>query len=412
MFAALKEKDAEFAAKQKQMADVFAQAGSEMDMAKVTLINGDNAAKVEQIRTWNEELDTLGIELDGLKALERASVASTTESGDGADEAIGDRRKRSVKSLGRQFVESDAYKLKTGSQGPESHMDIDVVNLLRPQATLMTTAAGWAPENIRTGRVVDDAQRPVQVTDLFPPDTTDQAAVVFMEETTFTSNAAEAAEGATYGEAALVLTERTATVRKIGVFLPMTDEQLADVPFAESYINRRLPFMIQQRLDRQLLLGNGTAPNLTGILNVSGIQTVAKVAADAIQDKIYEAMVKVRVAGRASPDAVIIHPNDWQVLRLLQTSGIYHWGPPSDTGTMRIWGIRVVEADVITEHTALVGDFMNYSSLVIRSGLDVQVSNSHGTFFTEGKQAVRADIRAANPTYRPAAFCTVTGLDS
>lgn len=40
------------------------------------------------------------------------------------------------------------------------------------------------------------------------------------------------------------MTERESNVRKIGVWLPVTDEQLDDVAQAESYVNARLPFMI------------------------------------------------------------------------------------------------------------------------------------------------------------------------
>jgi len=43
-------------------------------------------------------------------------------------------------------------------------------------------------------------------------------------------------------------------------------------------------------------------------------------------------------------------------------------------------------------------------------GLDVQVSNSHSTFFVDGKQAMRVTFRAALPVHRPAAYCTVTGV--
>jgi HK97 family phage major capsid protein len=106
-----------------------------------------------------------------------------------------------------------------------------------------------------------------------------------------------------------------------------------------------------------------------------------------------------------------MHPNDWQDIRLLRTAdGIYIWGNPSDAGPERIWGLRVAMAQASTENTAIVGDFANFSELAVRSGIDVQVSNSHSTYFVEGKVAVRADIRAAFVVYRPSAFCTVTGI--
>ena len=89
-----------------------------------------------------------------------------------------------------------------------------------------------------------------------------------------------------------------------------------------------------------------------------------------------------------------MHPNDWQDMRLLRTAdGIYIWGNPSDAGPELIWGLAVAQAVAQTENTAVVGDFATFSELAIRRGIDVQVSNSHGSFFIEGKQAMRADIR-------------------
>ena len=38
------------------------------------------------------------------------------------------------------------------------------------------------------------------------------------------------------------------------------------------------------------------------------------------------------------------------------------------------------------------------------------MTNAHADFFINGKQAVRADMRAAFVTYRPAAFATITGI--
>ena len=194
------------------------------------------------------------------------------------------------------------------------------------------------------------------------------------------------------------------------MFLPITDEQLEDVAGLPSYVNRRLPFMLQQRLDGQILVGNGTAPNLRGVNNVVGIQTQAK-GADPVFDAVLKGATKVRVTGRAAPGHVVFHPNDWQDLRLTRTvDGIYILGNPNQPGPDSIWGLRVVESDAQTENTAVVGDFANYSLLAIKRGIDVQVSNSHSTYFVEGKQAIRADMRAALVFFRPAAFCTVTGI--
>jgi HK97 family phage major capsid protein len=64
----------------------------------------------------------------------------------------------------------------------------------------------------------------------------------------------------------------------------------------------------------------------------------------------------------------------------------------------------------LTVSAALVGDVANYCALRVKKGITLSVSNSHSTFFLEGKQAIRAEIRAALVVYRPAAFVTITGI--
>lgn len=410
-FPALKDVEGKIESKQKELGTIFAEAndGGVIDLTKVKSVKGSTRDIAAHVRALNDELTDLSKERDELTASLKAFEAQQgserkagRESGSEPGNATGygsDRRE----SLGAMFLKSRAYTGRQGQIGPVDTIDVEL-------KTLMTTSAGWDPEETRTGRMVEFATRPIQITDLIPQTTTSQAAVKYMEETTFTNNAAETAEGGTYPEAALAYTERVSIVRKIPVFLPVTDEQLEDEPQVRGLIDNRLMFMVRQRLDGQLLNGSGVAPNLTGILNTAGIQTQAK-GADPVPDAVYKAMVKVRVTGRAMPNATVFHPNDWQDIRLLRTvDGIYIWGNPSDAGPERIWGLRVVQSDALTENTGLVGDFANFSELAVRRGVDVQVSNSHGTYFVEGKLAIRADMRAAFVVYRPAAFATITGI--
>ncbi len=394
------------------------------DFSKVTCIDvGDKTGSaktthiVTEVNKWNAEMADLYDDVAKLQQAEKAEADLKDIDRKGtpivhpADGAQGPNVVE-VKTVGEMMVANDIYKdewqkgIKTGRS-----IEIPEFSLggLSTKATFLTTA-GWAPESLRTGRVVLSAQRPVQVTDLIPAGSTTSELIVYMEETTFTNAAVETAEEAAFAEATLILTEKSSPVRKIAVFIPVTDEQLADEAQAQSYINNRLPFMIQQRLDSQILVGDGVGVNLEGFLNVTGIQTQAK-AADTALDAIYKAMDLVRVTGRAVPSALIIHPTDWQPIRLLQTAdGIYIWGHPAEQGPDRVWGVPVAMADAITLGTALTGDFTNFSELVSRSGMELKVSDSHSDFFIKGKQAIRVSMRVALPVYRPAAFATITGL--
>ncbi|MDG4796205.1 phage major capsid protein [Micromonospora sp. WMMD1082] len=407
-FPALKAAQEKLDAKNKELWSVLDEAGPELDMNKVTSIQGDTKAKVEWIQAKNAEIDEIGVEVQGYRAVAKAAGRKRPGGTEGGAES--DRKDASgvgagapeLKTFGQLFVKSKAFTARQGQNGPEAILDLDL-------KTLMQTSAGWLPETTRTGRVVDFATRPIQVLDLIPTTTTSQAAVVYMEETTFTNNAAETAEAGTYPESALELTEQSSPVRKIATFIPITDEQLEDVEQARGYVDNRLRFMLRQRMDGQILVGNGTAPNLRGINNVAGIQTQAK-GVDPTPDAFYKAMTKIRVTGRAVPDLHVMHPNDWMDIRLLRTSdGVYIWGNPSEAGPERLWGLPVAQSDAQTENAGLTLD-SSFTELSMRRGIVVQVSNSHGTYFVEGKQAVRADVRAAFIVYRPTAVCTVTGI--
>ena len=399
-FPALAEAKGKLTEKRKALAVIFDEAGPEIDLSKVKSVDGDPTAVAAHIKSLNDELTDLGKERDRLEAVKSAATAAR-QTDDEQETGAGDSRTkgRERKTFGEVFIESKAG---GDFKGREVEVDFEM-------KALFETGAGWAPEPTRGPRLVLDAQRPVQLVDLIPTRTTNQSSIVYMEETTFTNNAAETAEGGTKPEAALALTEQTSPVRKIAVWIPVTDEQLEDVQGVREYLDNRLSFMVRQRLDGQLVSGDGVAPNLDGLLNVGGIQTQAK-GTDPTPDAIYKAMTKIEVTGQAVANAAVFHPNDWQDVRLLRTAdGIYIWGNPSEAGPERIWGLQVVKVQAATENTAVVLD-TSFTELAIRKGITIKVSDSHDTFFITNKQAVRAEMRAAFTVFRPAAVCSVTGV--
>ena len=413
----LVEKRNELVAKQKKLADIYAEAKNEtcddMDLDKITSLPGTKTEKLAEIRRLGEELDAIGEEVDELAIIENNSKGLPDHQIKGGEDALKgerfpDHAPLRGKGIGDLFVESDFYKNHKPGQKFRGQAELKGAVYPLLKATFQTSA-GWAPESVRTGRVIEEALRPIQVIDTIPGGRTGQAAIVYMEETTVTNAAAERNENAAYAESTLELTERSSTVRSIGTSLPVTDEQLEDELQVQSYLNMRLPFLVKLRLDGQILTGDGAAPNLRGINNLVGIQTQAK-GADPVPDAVYKAMTLVRVTGRAMPNVVYMHPNDWQDVRLLRTTdGIYIWGNPSDAGPLRIWGVTVVETDAQTENTGLVGDAMNFTQLFIRRDVLVEVGLVDDDF-TDGRQTLRCGMRVAFVGYRPAAFCQVTGI--
>jgi uncharacterized linocin/CFP29 family protein len=301
-----------------------------------------------------------------------------------------------AKSLGQLFVEHEEFLAAKGLTRRRVAVEFPNIDL----KTVMSTDAGWAPQSLRSARVAD----------LIPQDPTDQAAVVYMEETTFTNAADTVAEKGTKPEAALAYTQRSVTVEVIAVNIPLTRQQMDDIPQVRATVDNRLLLMLQLAEEDQLLNGNGTSPDLVGFYNKSGIQTQAK-GADPTPDAIFKAFTKVRHTGFAEPTAVVLHPNDWQDIRLLRTAdGIYIWGSPAEAGPERIWGKPVVATTAATENTALTGDFQLFAHISRRMGARVEMSTEHSDYFVKNQVLLQAEERLSLEIYRAAAFCTVTGI--
>lgn len=433
----LKQTREKLASRQDELGKVFAEAKTDdgYDFNKVTCLGEvkGSSAVAAHVKSANAELNELAEHAETLEAAEQAAKDQAGREkarrnwalpggGEGSRGDKGDGRSRAIKSIGEMVAEAKSYKdWASGGAGGGITLNFDDVYLSDLLAssgayetvgmkTLMTTTAGFAPESIRLPGFVEAVTRPLQLLDIIPMARTGYDSVTYMEETTRTHAAAEKAEGAAYAESTFAFTEKSSPVRKITDSLPVTDEQLEDVPMMQSYINGRLTFGVRQRLDGQCLIGDGTAPNLRGLKNTVGIQTQAK-GADPVPDAFFKAMTKIRTIGRAIPTHHVMHPTDWQGIRLLRTvDGVYIWGSPSEAGLERLWGLPVVQSDADAAGTGYTGSFQPaWVSLFERRGVDVQVGFV-GTQFTEGKRTVRADTRAALVFFRPAAFASVTGL--
>jgi HK97 family phage major capsid protein len=406
-FPALKDALGKLDTARKSLRDVFAEAGAEMDMDKVKSLHGDSKTKIDWVRGKNEEIDTLKSEVDGLKALQKAADEAGNYE-ETKDERGGDDRefKLGAREFGDLVVKSEAFK----RVGRKSTLDIEL-------KTLFQRTAGWDPEDVRSGRLELTPQRPaVHVVNYIPTGSITQSDYKYMEETTFTTDSGETpalakfvSEGSTFAEAQLALTERSKPVEKVTVWLPMTDEQLEDEPGARDYVQQRLLYMLNARVDMAALRGSGSTPQILGTENVSSIQTQAK-GADTLLDASYKLFTSIRSDGFAEPSVAFVAPSKWQEVMLLKTAdGQYIWGHPSGVGPA-IWGVPVVPTTAVTSTKLVTGDYATYSMLFVRRGVDIQITNTHSTDFINGKQAIRADARLVLVHFRPKAFGTVTGL--
>lgn len=211
--------------------------------------------------------------------------------------------------------------------------------------------------------------------------------------------AGNVAEGAAKPQTDFDIVERSAKVEKIAVYFKVSKEALADIKFLQSEINTELRELVELRLDEQILKGDGTSPNIVGILDVA--PTFAAISTLALQiptpnrfDVIMAAVAQIAAANFMA-DTVVLNPADYYAMQLVKDGeGRYLLPPFSTADGMMVAGLRVVANNGVTAGTFLVGD-MKKDNLAIREEFNIQIGYVNDDF-TKNLVTILAEMRAVN----------------
>jgi len=332
------------------------------------------------------------------------------------------------KSLGAEVIASAEFKAMmsqfSGGRVPETskvHSAPIGFKALITGAADASAGVFLTPE--QTGILEMLGRRPLTIRDLISVRRTASDAVEFVRQVSHTNAAAPvpeattAAAGAAAGpggykpEGAWTFERATATVKTIAEWVPATKRALADVAQLEGLINDELIADLAEAEELQVLAGDGTGENLTGIFNTSGIQALDAGAATLdVFAAIRRAQRLVRTNGRSVANAVLLNPVEAEIIdnaRENGTTGAFLGGGPFGAVQRTVWGVPIVESEGVPEGSALIGDFSK-AVLWDREQANVTFTDSHSDFFVRNLVAILAEERVAFAVTRPSAFVEVT----
>lgn len=347
------------------------------------------------------------------------------------------------KSIGQQFVESEEYKELTDSGVLNSDRATFKTTPFNPQikaaSDIISGTAATSGDRAGAGSalitpqylpgILPLPQAPTVVRDLFSNDSTTSDQLSYAYQTAFDNAAAAVSEAAIDGnptggkpQSSIGWQRRTDNIETIATWMAATRKQLADYGQTRSLIDNQLRLMLDLEIDDQLMNGDGTSPNISGLLDRSGLQTLdltPHFAAGTNLDGIRTAKRLVKTgAARANADAVVMNPVDSEEYDLMKDSqGRYRAGDPfgvlgpATPDTAPIWRMRRVESEAVDPGTAIVGAFKQGGTVFEREGVTILTSDSHSDFFVRNLVAVLAETRLGLAIFFPAAFCVVTLQD-
>ena len=254
-----------------------------------------------------------------------------------------------------------------------------------------------------------DPSRKVHVREFLPIGTTDAQTIRFPKESAFEDNSGAVAQGSALTKSDFEITATSVNVEKIGTFMTLTDEMLQDTPQLTSYLSARVPEKVLSEEDDQILNGNGTPPNLSGLFTdgavfsdtAAGIGTVSNANE---YDVLVVALAQL-AASNYQASAIMLNPADMHKIALLKSTQNEYLRQQLYSGLQpQIMGVNIIQNTAVTAGNFILGDFNQATQLWVRENLSIEFAREHASNFTSNLVTVRVQERVALTNYQPNAI--------
>ncbi len=213
----------------------------------------------------------------------------------------------------------------------------------------------------------------------------------------------------------ITATSVTTNVETIAVLAKVTEQDVDDAPRLVAMINGEMRLDVRVEEERQLLWGSGASGELEGLFVVEsspGVPAIPEFNRAGVDDTVIDTIRRIRTdlrKARVTPNFVTIDPLDWEEVEVAKGSDLHYiWGLISDLRGPRIWSLRVVESDAMTnadtgERRILVGDGIRGATLYDRHDVRLAIGFMDDDF-GRNLRTLRAEERIALALKRSWAF--------
>lgn len=298
-----------------------------------------------------------------------------------------------IASAAEEFVKSEQYKQLVA--GNVQRARIEVKNTVTSGSTTVfpDQRAGVIPGSF-VPLTVRDVLRTIPVTSNM---------VNSLREASWTNSAAEVSQGAAKPESDVTFEQYNVPITTVAHWIKISNQLLADAPAVVAYIETRLRDGLAQRIENQLINGNGTSPNLSGLTDSGNFTAYVATSDDNLADAINRIKYTMWAAGNM-PDTVIVNPADWGALERIRESagsGAYLYGLPGSQAGMNPFGLRVILSTYLQAGKVIVAKLSDSAVLYARSGAVVEMGYVNADF-TNNLITIRAEERLGLGCDRPA----------
>ncbi len=260
---------------------------------------------------------------------------------------------------GKSFIDlvkgDDSYKALQQKNASLANIEVTKSDLASMKETKVTSAGIVAPNYDPT--IQPGIRQELRIRDLLTTVPVSGQQYSYFRELLHTRGAAPVAEGGTKPTSNVTFETVTDRVKKIAVWMPVTDEALDDVPQLLAYLQELLRYDLKLEEEAQILKGDGTGENLNGLMTQATTYDAALTkAGDTAIDIVRRAIYQVRKQSKLSADGVVMTELDWMNIELQKDGeNRYLFANLQGLVTPILWGRPVITSDSVDEGDADTG---------------------------------------------------------
>jgi HK97 family phage major capsid protein len=305
---------------------------------------------------------------------------------------------------------NDKYQALAQKSQSFAEMEVTKSDMASMAETKVTSSGLVAPQY---DTVIQGAPRQnLLIRDLIPTTPVTGQSFTYFRELLHTLGAGMVAEGAAKPTSNVTFEQVTDIVKKIAVWMPVTDEALDDVPQLYSYIQELLRFDLELKREGQLLKGDGLGNNLNGIMTQATVFNAALTkASDTAIDTVRRAIYQARKQSKLPADAVVMSDLDWMNIELQKDGeNRYLFANLQGLVTPVLWGRPIVASDSMDEGDGettggefLTGSFQQGARIYDRMAFTIKVGMINDDFI-KNQRAILVEERLGLAVRKKYAF--------
>lgn len=355
----------------------------------------------EEVKAKADELLTTQTALAAKQDEVQAKIEALDSRATEVEQAIASRKpggREAPMSLGRAVTVDDDYK-NFVERGCSGSLRIKVNNAI----TSVSPGGGGLIWSDREEQIVEMPRRRMTIRALLMPGRTGSNLVEYAKQTVRTNTAAPVAEGAQKPESDYKWDKADAPVRTIAHFIHASRQAVDDAAQLQSEIDGELRYGLDLEEENQMLNGDGTGENLSGLVTEATAYAAAFTpAAETMIDIARLAFLQASLAEYVA-DGMVMNPTDWARIELTKDSqnGYIFANPTAATGPV-LWGKPIIETQAMTIDKFLADSFRMAAQIYDRQDAEVLISSEDRDNFIKNMLTIRAEKRLAMAVKRAA----------